>query len=963
MKKQIIVILLLFLSYSSIAQVINLSQFQSTQNVTLKLRTVDKENREALGYVTVYLIPQNDTTITHFAISSEKGDVVIEDILPGRYNVNAEIIGYKPFSKEYTLSGWEKNLGEIALEEDTQFIDAATITAVGNPVTIKQDTIEFNASAYHVGSNAVLKDLLKKMPGMEVDDDGTVKVNGEKVDKITVGGKTFFFNDPSMAVKNLPAKIVDKIKVIDKDKSEAGFTGVGTKNDREKVMDVELKEEYKKGWFGNSSLALGTAPVSKEQKEEIGLKDPLYNASALVSGYNEQDQLTIIGNAYNVDIPGSGSFVVVDYSEGDELTSRDGIKTSSQLGANFNTSRIKGYETNSSVNYTYSHKDAREKSLTTSYMGDEADLSTDARFAGLGTDHNVKANFEIKKTDKSKFLFNARPSLNYTYSKRDLSSTSSTSAENEKKNSSESYSSGSTNSFVPNLDLTLGIKDLGKTGRALTFSSYLSSNLKQGDKTQHTRTVTGLSDESVDLLYKIKDNSFYAMNDVSYVEPISELIKIKVTVNADFSFTNQDKDAFNADGTKNTYYTSLSSQNKTEFYEELLLQYNKDSFRAHVGATVYQTQNDIHTQATGQAYDSGKGDWILNWAPNVQLYWKGDYQSTSINVGGMSNSPFTSAIAPALNLSDPVRISVGNSYLRQEFQQYSFINYSKNDPKRYSFFTLFLQNFLTLNSIVYANWFDSDGIRYAIPVNSTKPKESLVAYMHYSTPFGKDKQFKFAANLSSNITALTSYQASTTLPAIDTQNFDYDALMNWFWGEGPSGERFYSGESGFRESHTNTYANSVNASLSYNTDLWSIGLSGAASNSISKYSLDPSADMNTWDFSTGADLTYTHPKGWEASTDVSYDFYRGYSAGYGDPEFLWNASLSKQFGAFSLSMRACDILNQKKFLSRSASAEYVKDVYSNTIGRFFLIGITYNFGKMNAANNAKAQEAMWNMNF
>ncbi len=963
MKKQLFAILLLFLSYSAIAQVINFSQFQSTQNVTLKLRTVDKGNGEALSYVTVYLIPQNDTTITHFAISGEKGDVKIEDILPGKYSVNAEIIGYKPFSKEYSLTGREKNLGEIALEEDTQFIDAATITAIGNPVTIKKDTIEFNASAYHVGSNAVLKDLLKKMPGMEVAEDGTVKVNGEKVDKITVGGKTFFFNDPSMAVKNLPAKIVDKIKVIDKDKSEAGFTGVGTDKDREKVMDVELKEEYKKGWFGNSSLAMGTAPIKKEKKEEIGLKDPLYNASVLMSAYNEQDQLTIIGNSYNVDVPGTGAFIVIGDSEGDELSSRNGLKSSTQLGANFNTSRIKGYETNTSVNYTYSHQDAREKSLTTSYMGDEADFITDARFAGLGTDHKVKANFEIKKTDKGKFLLNARPSLEYTYSKRNLSSTSTTSAESEKKNSSESYSSGSTNALAPKLDLTLGMKDLGKTGRALTFSSYLSSNIKQGDKTQHSRTVADLSDESVNLLYKIKNNSFYAGNDISYVEPINELIKIKATLNADFSLSDLNKDAFNADGTKNDYYTSVSTQDKKEFYENLLLQYEKESFRAHVGATLYHTENVIHTQTTGQSYDSGKGKWILNWAPNVWMFWNGNYQKAAINLGGISNSPYTSAIAPTLNLSDPVRISVGNSYLSPEFQQYSYFQYIKNDPKRYSFFMLYIQNDLTVNSIVYANWFDSDGIRYAIPVNSTKPKDSFGIYLNYSTPFGKEKKFKFSTHLSSNITALTSYQASSTLSGIDTQNFDYETLMNWFWGEDASGNRFYSGESGFRQSSTNTYYNSANISFSYNNELWSMELIGEASNSVSKYSVDPDADMNTWDFSTTASLAYTHPKGWEASTDVSYDFYRGYSAGYGDPEFIWNASLSKQFGAFSLSLKAYDILNQKKYLSRSASAEYVKDVYTNTVGRFFLIGITFNFGKMNASNNAKAQEAMWNLAF
>ncbi len=182
----------------------------------------------------------------------------IDKIIPGKYSVNAELIGYKTFSKEYDLKGWSKDLGDIEMEENPEYIDAATITAVGNPIVIKKDTVEYNASAFRVADNAMLEDLLKKMPGMEVADDGTVKVNGEKVEKITVGGKTFFFDDPSMAVKNLPAKIVDKIKVINKDKDVAAFTGVSTNSDKEKVMDVQLKEEYKRGWFGNARLDGGS---------------------------------------------------------------------------------------------------------------------------------------------------------------------------------------------------------------------------------------------------------------------------------------------------------------------------------------------------------------------------------------------------------------------------------------------------------------------------------------------------------------------------------------------------------------------------------------------------------------------------------------------------------------------------------------------------------------------------------
>ena len=185
-----------------------------------------------------------------------------------------------------------KDLGTVKLEENPEYIDAASITAIGNPIIVKKDTLEYNAAAFRVGSNDMLEDLLKKMPGMEVGADGTVKVNGEPVDKITVGGKTFFFNDPSMAVKNLPAKIVDKIRVIDKQKDEAAFSGVATNADKEKVMDVLLKEEYKEGWFGNAKVLGGASFGDKSDNTLGGQPDALFNTNAMLSGYNESDQLT-----------------------------------------------------------------------------------------------------------------------------------------------------------------------------------------------------------------------------------------------------------------------------------------------------------------------------------------------------------------------------------------------------------------------------------------------------------------------------------------------------------------------------------------------------------------------------------------------------------------------------------------------------------------------------------------------
>ena len=121
--------------------------------------------------------------------------------------------------------------------------------------------------------------------------------------------------------------------------------------------------------------------------------------------------------------------------------------------------------------------------------------------------------------------------------------------------------------------------------------------------------------------------------------------------------------------------------------------------------------------------------------------------------------------------------------------------------------------------------------------------------------------------------------------------------------------------------------------------------------------------MNTWDFNLASSITLRTESGWNFKTKGTYYFYRGYSAGYGDPNFIWNMGISKQLGSITLSLNAYDILNQKKSLNRSTSAEYVMDSYSNILGRFFLAGITFNFGKMNAKNNETAQRAMFDMAF
>ena len=228
MKRTLLIVALIIGALPSFGQVFNFDMLSRNQNVKVKLNLKDSKSEEPVAWASVYLIPENDTTITHFALSDTKGDVELKEVPVGRYELNAEMIGYHPYKKVYNIKhNWEGfDLGVIKMEENAEYLDAASVSAVGNAITVKQDTIEYNASSFKVGEGAMLEDLLKKMPGMEIGEDGSVSVNGEKVNKITVGGKTFFFDDPNAALKNLPAKIVDKVKVIDKTKDEAQGTAI-----------------------------------------------------------------------------------------------------------------------------------------------------------------------------------------------------------------------------------------------------------------------------------------------------------------------------------------------------------------------------------------------------------------------------------------------------------------------------------------------------------------------------------------------------------------------------------------------------------------------------------------------------------------------------------------------------------------------------------------------------------------
>lgn len=960
MKRALILIILFSLTASlTDAQVISMDMVQRNRNLDVRLTLKDSRTLDPISWASVYLIPHGDTTITHFALSDEKGDVELKEVPAGKYELNAEIIGYHPHRKTYFFKNWREDLGIIKMEENAEFLEAAKITAAGNAIMVKKDTIIFNASSFKVGENDVLGDLLRKMPGIEIGNDGSVTVNGEKVDKITVGGKTFFFDDPTAALSNLPAKIVDRIKVVDKDKDAAEFSGISTKDDKEKVMDVELKDEYTRGWFGNAKAGGGATLTPDVDDALIDDRRMLYNGNAMVSGYNEKDQVVFIGNAFNATEPGSQTYTFYGLgSDNNDFAAMKGINSSAQAGANYSTERLEGFESTVSVNYRNNGKDAATRSARTSFQNGGPDLKTDENYTGYGTEDAVTASLEIQKKDKEKYMLYFEPTFKFSGNRVNTSKQSWTYSEDKELNSSSSGISSCTESFNAYGWLGGGIKNMGKERRSLTLDINYLFTVSDGTRKELSNTSSGGAESIRNLSYGNRDDHKTIGGHIAYVEPIGQKWAIQTYISSSYSSSRSGKDAFNPDGSANSYYTSASDQLYLQEEIRLLMQYKTDTLNVQFGLLGDMILNEIKARSLGSETLTGKDDWMLNWSPFASMRYKLENHNVNVYYTGYTQQQSGASTTPALDISNPIRISAGNIYLKPSFSHYINASYSMNDRETFSFLNVHLNGSIGTNSMVQASWFDESGVRYAVPVNSARPDANLSLYTSWNMPFGKNREFTVSASGWGNVITGTGYQARERLKGPDLTDFDYVSFMKDFWGN-PSGDRFYSGLSGFSESSTDIYNWGVQASLKYTAEMIDAKLSGTTGNRISRYSLDPSADMDTWTSNIGCDVIFTPGNDWEIKSDIRYIFYSGFTDGFGKPEWNWNMSISKSIRSVTLALKAADILNQTKSLQRNISSEYMEDVYSAVLGRYFLFSISFNFGKMNSRKNSRVESAMW----
>ncbi len=934
------------------AQVTVSSTLFDAVTFTLKAQVLDSLTNEPVAFASAYLRHPKDTVITNFAITDSLGSFEVGNVTRGEHMVCVEMLGYRPFYKKIYVRD-DIDLKTILLQQDKEQLKAALVSAIGTPMEIRQDTVIYNASSFKTLSGDNLAALLKKMPGIEVGSDGSVTVNGKAVSRITVNGRTFFLGDQKAALDNLPARIVDKVKVIDKETDAAEFSGI--KGDKVKVMDVELKEEYKKGWFGNVNLSGGTSLPGKNDNEFRESKDLLYNGSGMFSAYGEKNQLTAIASASN--FADRNAFIVTSSGglrAGVPTLDADGLHTNRNVGVNLNSQAVKNFNTDASVTFSSQTVDKHSRTDRTTFQSSGKDLDDTAERLINGKVSKLGVKGEIENTGKKNFTVKITPEFGfYGYTNTESSSTLAKQA-GELLNSSESFVSTNKRGWYANADYTLGVRNIGKKGRSLTLSGLYSFASSDGDELESSETYYSASETSLkrNLLYDTDgtDRAFTAQLD--WTEPIAK--NWKALFSAGYNFTGRDsnRDAANSDGSANDYYSSFSDNDYTDYTGRILAQYSKGRTTLQAGGHVRVMNNETYSRSYNIDTHTGTGEWQTVISPYVRLSTQVMKQSLNAYINSSISRPSTLNLRPAFSIVNPTRITAGNIYLKPSYS-YSANAYSYGSAGKSSL-NLSFNSSLTSSPQVSAVWFDSDGIRYSIPVNSRQPRVSAGISVSGNSPLTSDGKFSLVYRLYSSLSQSTSYQSKGTMTGIDTDNFDYASFMQQFWGNA-SGDRFYSGESGFRTSKTRSGHTRTTLGAVARLGSLSINLADRATIETYRYSLDSKANttaiINILEFNT----VYTSDNGLECMSAFSYDVRRGYGAAYNVNDFIWDITVGKSIKSFTLSLKIYDLLNSQRVFNHTAYQEYIEDSFSNALGRTITLSFAWNFGKSNSAQAMKAQ--------
>lgn len=865
------------------------------KSYSLRFNVADKNTQQPIPFASVYL--QEDTLITHFTLTNEAGEAVLRDIQKGQYSLNVEHLGYKPFRQQIDPSNGGSGARQILLEEDHELIDAATITDLSSPVRYLRDTVIYNASAFKTGSNAMLEDLLKKMPGLSVEN-GTVYADGRPISEITVEGRTFFFGDPSMALKNLPARIVDKIVVTDRTSASAGGVNLALGEKNEKAMDVVLKEEFKRGVFGQASASGGMGSLVEADTRESG--KALWSGKHNLNSYDENSQITAYLAGGNI-LPGNG--------------------LNGKAAVNIGTNLIRGLETTLSVISAYDQKDEGSTGQKT-YLDKEASSSAfSQQKQEAAKAWRVDTDLETRLTSAKNVDLTLKANVYYSRNRfermREMTPLLSDGAP------SFLAETGQDRSLTTGVSGRFTWRSSKKENRNLKINQQFTYIRNWGDEMQQSSLLLDLSNEK---------STYRLVTSAAYSEPLSDKWTFSTTLDLKYDrISDRVAAAEHASKKPNIPFSSDLSTTNMDLAETLLLSYKLGKYKISAGGQVRQFYALIG--------EKNRPDW--RWAVVPYIVFVDDDYSTQFSIYSQTNRVPETETLSALLQTSPTEIHIGNPFLKPSHSVNGVANYEISRKKwRLQLMAEFRYNF---SPIVQANWVSKEGMRYSFPVNSKLPGVSVTPFLQFDYYFGERRSWNLYADLYGTISAVRGFQ-STRERSIDISAFDYQQFIEDIWGDS-TGSRFYAGESGFESSTNRIFDLQADLWIAYRNEHITTSAHFKPQYYGSVHSLVPVANYQRWIFVTGVSFEAILPKGFTFETTLDRVIYSGYGPGF-DRRF-WDCfvQIGKDIGMFSLSLKCDDLFNKSISLSSFSTPYLYQYELVNRLGRTCLFSISYQFGK------------------
>ena len=942
---------------------------------TIKLKLIDAKTSEPVGYATTSLTVKGAEKASSFVMTNDNGEASLNKVSKGTYVVKAELMGYTAFEQEVVVDR-NVDLGEIKMAEDVTVLDAASVSAVGNPIIVKKDTIEYSASSFKTSDNDMLEELLKKLPGVEVGTDGSITANGETITKIMIDGKEFFLDDPQLASKNIPAKIIEKVKVVEKKSDQALFTGIDD-GQEETIIDLSIKPGMMDSMFGNMMAGGGYDLPSKGSD----MNDPRFQAAAMIGRFSDHGQISVILNGNNTNNRGFNDVaggMMQEMRGGGMGRGGSGISTSWMGGLNGAWDLFDG-DMELSGNYLYNRSESlvEEESSRLTYMNDGGRLlnnnkgsnvsfSQGHRF-GIRLDHEFSKNTSLLFEPQFNFGSGRYSEHSEFYTDRIFE------GETTHTNKGFTDNTGNNRNWTASGTALLRQK-LGKQGR--TISVNLRYNFRNNDMVGLNQSLThsdkdndGVWDADPEVVNQLIDRTSKnsSLNGrLVYTEPLGHGMSLEANYQYGWSWSKSNKLAYNSgnlndpidiESTILTYQENgavLDTTYSNEILNRTITQrggisfnYQKKKLRAQLGLSVNPT--DTYNNTDGKEYSS----YVVNWSPQANInYDFNDYAFMRIRYNGRSNQPSTSQLMPAPDNSDPLNVSLGNPYLEPYFNHN--INANFRYTNRETFFSMNGQigGGMVDNAITNAKWYDQVGAQYSIPVNGPGTYSANGRLM-LNSPIGKS-DFSIYSNTNANYNESTSFIGKDGLDSgkyynAETAEFDYQAFHEDYPDLNKADEAFTANK-------TQTMSVMQRLRLTYRTDLVELVLGGRTRMSKSWYTI-ANANVNpTWSNQVEFSMNWTIPCGLNIIADADYNWYNGYTTPQPD-EIIINAEITQLLlnNKFTIALKAYDILGQSKNLSVSDSSNYHLETRNNTLGRYIILSLTYRFGDFNAAGGGRGR--------